>query len=269
MAVHTTWNQNRRTGVSTEVVKSLQSHYRMEVSMGIENGNEIIPPFIEEPVQARPPDSERRFLSQATMFVGFVALTLALLGGVWLIWKVLDNGLMNNLELALVGMIPIGLAYMVGWIFSLISIRAYSNLVFPLVVRYYSWLTLTGVLVLYIKVIQKLFMQSYQFSNFTAYLMILVLVLLALFGLHLLPEDHDMRPFSIPIFLVGLLQLWIMIIRYVFFPVKGHGIYILGDLTIFAFMQTIAGLMLAHNGLFNPLRSSISEFFRDRDRIFR
>jgi hypothetical protein len=241
----------------------------MEVSMGIENGNEIIPPFIEEPVKARPPDSERSFLSQATMFVGFVALTLALLGGAWLIWKVLDNGLMNNLGVALVGMIPIGLAYVVGWIFSLVSIRAYNNLVLPMIVRYYAWFTLTGVLVLYVKVIQKLFIQTYQFSNFVAYNFILMVVLLALFGLHLLPEDHDMRPFSIPIFLVGLLHLWVMIVRYVIFPVKGNGVYILGDLTVFAIMQTIAGLMMAHNGLFNPLRSSISEFFRERGRVFR
>jgi hypothetical protein len=237
--------------------------------MGVENGNEIIPPFIEEPIQERPPDSERSFLSQATMFVGFVALTLALLGGVWLIWKVLDNGLMNNLEVALVGMIPIGLAYIVGWIFSIVSIRAYNNLVFPLIVRYYSWLTLTGALVLYVKVIQKLFIQNYQFANFLAYNFILMVVLLALFGLHLLPEEHDMRPFSVPIFLIGLLHLWVMIIRYVIFPIKGHGIFILGDLTVFGIMQMIAGLMLAHNGLFNPLRTSISEFFRERGRVFR
>jgi len=269
MTVHTSWNQNRRTGVSTEVVKSLQSHYRTEVSMGIENGNEIVPPFIEEPIQARPPDSERSFLSQATMFVGFVALTLSLLGGVWLIWKVLENGLMNNLSIALVGVIPIGLAYAVGWIFSLISIRAYNNLVFPLIVRYYSWFTITGALVLYVKIIQKLFIQAYEFSNFVAYNFILLAVLLALFGLHLLPEEHDMRPFSIPIFLVGLLHLWVMIIRYVVFPIKEHGVFILGDLTVFAVMQMIAGFMLAHNGIFNPLRSSISEFFRERDRVFR
>jgi hypothetical protein len=241
--------------------------------MGTENGSEIVPPFFEEPITQKAhqsPDSERSFLSQATMLVGFAALTLAMGGGVWLIWKVLDNGLMNNLDLAIVGMIPIGLAYGVGWIFSILSIRAYSNLVFPLIVRYYSWFTLTGALVLYIKVIQKLFSQGYHFPNFLAYNFILLGVLLALFGLHLLPEEHDLRPFSVPIFLVGLLHLWMMIVRYVFSPNlnKGYGIYILGDLWIFAVMQTIAGLMMAHNGLFNPLRESIAEFFRNRGKVF-
>jgi hypothetical protein len=239
--------------------------------MSTENGNEVIPPFFEEPITKKVPqstDSERSFLSQATMLVGFSALTLAMGGGVWLIWKVLDNGLMNNLDMALVGMIPIGLAYSVGWIFSILSIRAYNNLVFPLIVRYYSWFTLTGALVLYIKVIQKLFTQGYQFPNFIAYNIILLGVLLALFGLHLLPEEHDLRPFSVPIFLIGLLQLWMMIVRYVFFPHKGYGVYILGDLSIFAIMQTIAGLMMAHNGLFNPLRKSISDFFLDRGKVF-
>jgi hypothetical protein len=239
--------------------------------MGTENGNETIPPFFEEPITQKAhqfPDSERSLLRQATMLVGFVALTLAMGGDVWLIWKVLENGLMNNLDVALVGMVTIVLAYSVGWIFSILSIRAYSNLVFPLIVRYYSWFTLTGVLVLYIKIIQKLFIQKYQFSNFLAYNFILLGVLLALFGLHLLPEEHDLRPFSVPIFLVGLLQLGMMIIRYVVFPIKGNGFFIFGDLFIFGIMQTIAGLMMAHNGIFNPLRKSISDFFRDKGGVF-
>ena len=202
------------------------------------------------------------------MLVGLAALTLAMGGGFWLILNVLKNGLMDNLEITIVGLMPIGLAYLAGWIFSILSIRAYNNLVFPLIVRYYCWFTLTGALVLYIKVIQKLFIQGYHFPNFLAYNFILLGVLLALFGLHLLPEEHDMRPFSVPIFLVGLLQLWVMMIRYVFFPVNGNGIYIFGDLFIFGIMQTIAGLMMAHNGIFNPLRKSIADFFQDSGKVF-
>jgi hypothetical protein len=236
--------------------------------MSTESRNQIMSLFVVKPVLEEPTDSERSFLSQSTMFAGFVALTLAMYGGIWLIWKVLDNGLMNNLDMAIVGMIPIGLAYLAGWIFSILSIRAYNNLVFPLIVRYYSWFTLTGVLVLYLKVIQKLFVQGYHFPNFLAYNFILLGVLLALFGLHLLPEEHDMRPFSVPIFLVGLLQLWMMTVRYVFFPIKGNEIYIFGDLFIFGIVQTIAGLMMAHNGIFNPLRASIADFFRDRGKVF-
>jgi hypothetical protein len=51
-------------------------------------------------------------------------------------------------------------------------------------------------------------------------------------------------------------------------PVKGHGYFIAGDLFIFGLMQTIAGLMMAHNGIFNPLRNSIADFFRDKGRVF-
>jgi hypothetical protein len=236
--------------------------------MSTESRSQSVSLFAVKPVLEKPTDSERSFLSQSTMLAGFVSLTWALLGGAWLIWKVLENGLMNNLEMALVAMIPIGLAYLAGWVFSIISIRAYNNLVFPLIIRYYAWFTLTGALVLYLKVIQKLFIQGYGFPNFLAYNFILSGVLLALFGLHLLPEEHDLRPFSIPIFLVGLFQLWAMISRYVFFPVNGRGIFIFGDLFIFALMQTIAGLMMAHSGVFNPLRASIADFFRDRGKVF-
>jgi hypothetical protein len=212
--------------------------------------------------------SERSFLSQATMLVGLLALTLGLSGGVWLIWKVLNNGLMNNLEMAIVGMIPIGLAYLAGWVFSLISIRAYNNLVLPIIVRYYAWVSLAGVLALYLKVVQKLFTQGYPFPNFIAYNLVLLWALMALFGLHLIPEEHDLRPFSLPIFIIGLFQLVMMLTRYVVLPVNGNGYYIFGDLFIFALMQIVAGLMLAHLGMFNPLRQDIDEFFRQKGEIF-
>lgn len=233
--------------------------------MSTESRHQIASLFV---VKQKPTDSERSFLSQSTMFAGFVSLTWAMLGGIWLIGKVFDTGLMNNLDMALVALLPIGLAYLAGWIFSLLSIRAYNNLVFPLVIRSCAWFILAGALVLYLKVIQKLFTQGYGFSNFLAYIFILIGVLLALFGLHLLPEEHDLRPYSIPIFLVGLFHLWTMISRYVFFPIEGHGAFIFGDIFIFAMMQAIAGLMMAHTGVFNPLRESIADFFRDRGKMF-
>lgn len=221
-----------------------------------------------KPVLESSPEATRSFFSQTTMLAGFASLTLAMLGGLWVIWKVLEQGWLNNVEMALVALLPIGLAYLVGWIFSLVSIRAYHNLVFPIILRAYAWLVLAEALVLYLEVIRKLYLQSYGVANFVAYTFILLGVLLALFGLHLLPEEHDLRPFAIPIFLMGLFQLGVMISRYVLFPIRGHGLFILGDLWIFALLQIIAGLMLAQRGIFNPLRQAITDFFQDWGDVF-
>lgn len=220
--------------------------------------------FDVKPVLGNPTDTARSFLSQATMLAGFVSLTLAISGGLWLIWNVLAQGLLHNLEMALVALIPIGLAYLAGWVFSLVSLRAYHNLVFPVILRAYAWLILAGTLLLYLEIIQKLYAQAYGVSSFLAYTFSLIGALLALFGLHLLPEEQDLRPFSMPIFLVGLFQLGAMITRYVLFPIRGQGLFILGDLWIFVLMQTVAGLMLARFGIFNPLREAIADCFRER-----
>lgn len=238
--------------------------------MSTGNDDGFVPPFVEEIHYEKPPRPERSFLSQTTMLVGLLALGLALISGAGLIWKLLsEGGLMKNLDMAIVGMIPIMLAYLVGWVFCNLSIRAFNNLVLPLFIRYYGWFTLTGVLVLYLKVIQKLFTQGYPFGNFIAYILILLWMLVALFGLHLIPEEHDLRPFSIPLFVIGLGQLVMMVVRYVVVPPEsGNGVYVLGDLLIFIMMQSIAGLMLAHTGLFNPLRKSIDDFFRREKGIF-
>ncbi len=220
--------------------------------------------FDVKPVLENSPEAARSFFSQATMLAGCASLTLALLGGLWLIWKVFQSGLLNNLEMALVALLPIGLAYLAGWAFSLVSIRAYHNLVFPLILRAYAWFILAGTLALYLAVIEKLYAQGYGVSNFLAYTFTLIGALLALFGLHLLPEEQDLRPFSIPIFLVGLFQLGAMITRYVIFPIRGNGLFIFADLWIFVLMQTVAGLMLARYGIFNPLREAIADLFRER-----
>jgi len=225
--------------------------------MSGENHNGVVPPFVEE---KDPFQTERGRLSMITMVIGFTALTLAMGGGVWLIWTILEKGLMDNLETAMAGIVPIGLAFLVGWIFCLLCIRAYDNLILPSLVRYYSWITLTGVLLLYIKVMQKLFTFNYGFPNFVAYNAILVAVLLALLGLHLIPEEDDLRPLSIPLIWAGLFQLWLMIVRYVLHPVAGKGKYVVADLWIFVFMQAIAVSMLAHTGVFDDLRRGIANF---------
>jgi hypothetical protein len=202
----------------------------------------------------------RGMLSIATMLVSLAALTVSMGGATKLVFDIFDDGLADNLEGLLVKVIVLGLAFVFGWGVGLVSIRGFGNLVYPLIIKIYVWSSLTAVSVLYIKVIQKLYMQRYDGLHFWAYLLILLGGLLVLISLHLLIEGHDLRPFAIPLLIISVLQLFVIVFRYVF-DVNPNGWMLFADFTIFIMMISISALMLSHIGILSPVRDWIGELF--------
>jgi len=187
-------------------------------------------------------------------------LTLSMLGAGALVFDVFAVGLTGNLEGLLVKMIVLGFAFIFGWGAGLASIRAFGNMFYPLIIKLYAWAVLIAICILYIKVIQKLYMQDYDTVHFWAYLAMLLGGIFVLLCLHLLVEDHDLRPFAIPLLTICVLQLCAIVFRYVF-DKNPNGLYLFGDFTIFIVMISISVLMLVHIGILSPLRDQISALF--------
>jgi hypothetical protein len=225
---------------------------------------ETVAPPIEKSVQPEEPlkPADRSTMSQSTMIFGLVALSLSMLGGAFLIFDIFQNGLTNNLMSALVKSVPVLLAYIVGWALCVLSMRSFSNLVLPLIIKYYLWITLAGLVVLYIKIMQKLFEQTYDLIHFFSYNMILAAALAGLIGLHLLLDQQDLRRYSIPIIMACTWHLVLMVIRFVVMDQSSNPVYLFGDLYFFVVMFGLASLMLAHLGLLNPLRKVVDVFFK-------
>ena len=78
-------------------------------------------------------------------------------------------------------------------------------------------------------------------------------------GLHLIIEDHELRPLSIPLLIISLIQLGLIVFRYVF--AAGNPTYLWADLLFFLAMASCAYLMLAHIGLLAPLRTRLANYF--------
>lgn len=228
--------------------------------------DENVPPFIEQPLppQEKPKSDDRGTMSLWTMIFGLAAITLAILGGVIFIYDIFQDGLFNDVDSAWVKVIPVALAYGVGWVMCLISMRSFNNLVLPLIVKYYSWITLAGVLILYIKIMQKLFGQDYDLAHFFAYNVILIAALGALLGMHLLLDELDLRRYSIPIMVASIMHLALMLLRYLILG-GNDAMYLFGDLYFFLVMFGLAVLMLAHLGVLNPIRNRIDFYFQPVD----
>jgi hypothetical protein len=212
-----------------------------------------------EPTRKNAVDT-RGMLSISTMFVSLVALTLSMGGAGKLIFDIFDDGLASNLDGLLIKLVVLSFTFFFGWCIGLVSIRVFANLVYPMVIKIYALICLVAVCILYIKVIQKLYLQVYDGMHFWAYFIILLGGLFVLISLHLLIEGHDLRPFAIPLLIIGVLQLFVIVIRYVF-DKNPNGFMLIADLTIFSVMISISALMLMHIGILSPIRDQINNIF--------
>jgi hypothetical protein len=202
------------------------------------------------------------------MMLGSVgALGFALLGGSKLVLDIFGVGLLNSLGTLPTKAFVVGLAYLVGWVTAMIAIRVYGNLVLPFIINFLIWGCLVGVCALYVLILQRLYDQSYDLTHYFAYLMIVAAGLVAMVGLHLIIEDHDLRPLSIPLLIISLIHLGLIVFRYVF--TAASPAYLWKDLLFFLIMGAFAYLMLAHIGLLKPLRKQLTTYFDRNSKVIR
>jgi hypothetical protein len=208
-------------------------------------------------------------LSILMLMASLGALGFALLGGAKLVFDILGPN--TTLEQSLPSLPPkvmvIGLAYGVGWITAMVAIRVYGNLVLPFIINFMIWGCLIGVCALYVLILQRLYDQNYNLLRFWAYLTIVGSGLGAMVGLHLIIEDHDLRPFSIPLLIISMIHLGLIVFRYVF-TIANPG-YLWTDMLFFLVMGSFGYLMLAHIGLLSPLRTQLTNYFDRNSKVIR
>lgn len=163
--------------------------------------------------------------------------------------------------------IVIGLAYIVGWLFTAYGIRVLGNLILPIFINIYAWIILGGILILQFAIIYKLFAQEYNFMSFVRYVSLFSAGLIALVGLHLVLQGHKLVFFGIPILLTSLAHLFLVVFHFVFMPeVKYEKLW--GDLVFFMITTTVSMLMLAHIGILNGFRNFMYRTFNPKDNHF-
>lgn len=163
--------------------------------------------------------------------------------------------------------IVVGLAYAVGWIFSVIGVRSLGNLILPYAIQVYAWVVLGGILILQILIIYRLYQQEYLLWNYIRYLLLFGAGLIALVGLHVILEKHSLVPFGVIILLASLGHLYAIVYHYVFVDEVIHK-RVWGDIIFFFVTTLVSILMMAHLGLLNGLRRSMDRMFSPKDNHF-
>ncbi len=210
--------------------------------------------------------SQRGLLSIAMLILSMGALGIAALAGTKMVFEVLGGKSNSPSEAVAAEIIVIGLAYAVGWITALVAIRVYGNLILPTLINWCTWGCLAAVCYLYFQILLRMYFQPDDLGRFIKYIMVMAGGLGALVGLHLIVEDHDLRPFAIPLLLISLSQLGMIVFRYVF-DTNGVKVgFLWKDLTFFIMMITVSVSMLAHWGLLAPLRAQLTNLFDRRSK---
>ena len=173
----------------------------------------------------------------------------------------------NQMLSTLSKIIVVGLAHVVGWIFSVIGVRSMGNLVLPYAIRFYAWCVLGGIIVLQVLIMLRLYRQEYQISNYIKYLSLFGAGLIALVGLHIILEKHSLQPFGAIILLASLGHLYTIVYHYIFTTEVLHG-KLWGDIIFFFVTTAVSVLMMAHFGFLNGARRLIARIFSPQENQF-
>ena len=227
------------------------------------NGRKSASPSPTQPHGKNGNLSQRGMLSIVMLLVSIGTLGIAMLGGAKMAYDVL--GPEKEVQPGLVAaVIALAITYALGWLTAMVAIRVYGNLILPILINWMMWACLAGICYLYVEILERLYLQQYGIGQFVKYVFVTIAGLAVLVGLHLVIEDHNLRPFSFPLLFISMVQLGLIVYRYVF--VGGNSFYILGDLFFLFGMSGFSILMLAHVGLLDPLRTRFTNYF-DRNSI--
>jgi len=213
--------------------------------------------------------SQRGLLSIAMLILSMGAFGIAALAAVKIVFDVLGDRSNTLVVVVFVQIIVLGLAYAVGWVTALVAIRVYGNLILPILIKWATWLCLLAVCYLYIEILKRMYAQPDDLGKFFKYLLVMAGGLSALVGLHLIVEDHDLRPFSIPLLIISLGHLGMIVFRYVFDIEGVKPGFIWKDLVFFFMMITVSISILGHWGLLAPLRGRLTSYFDQNSRSMR
>jgi len=222
------------------------------------NGRKSTSPSPTQPQGKDGHVSQRGMLSIVMLLVSLGTLGIAMLGGAKMAYDLFDPSGEPHPGL-IAAVVALGITYALGWLTAMVAIRVYGNLILPILLNWLMWIFLAGICYLYIEIMRRLYDQEYELVNFVRYVLVMIAGLLALVGLHLIVEDHNLRPFSFPLLFLSVIQLGLIVYRYVF--VGGNSLYIIGDLVFLFGMSGFSILMLAHVGLLDPLRTRFTNYF--------
>jgi hypothetical protein len=225
--------------------------------MSSQNGNNPVPPFVDEKAARREAQARRARSNTIVMALGWLALTMAMIGAAKLLYQYFFSDEKLELGSAIAQLVMLALAYIVGWIMSAVSIRKLQNIILPMVIQFYTYCITFAILVVYSRAVYKIFMEAPL--TYTKYTVVLIVGYFLLISLHLLVNDHELGPHTVVLYIAAFLHLILAVSHYVFME-AAQPVYVVGDLYFLLFILIMA-VLLQQKWLYAPLKRTLSGVF--------
>ncbi|GEM_PF-2027672 len=226
-----------------------------------------IPPFIDEEAERIIQETRHGLSSYIVMAFGWALLTVALVGGAYLAYDYINRDPKLESPSVLAPLVILAIAYLAGWIVSLVSIRVFYNLIMPVVIKVYSFGVLAGILFVYGSAISKILMYQADKAVLPTekYFWVLLAGYLLLVSMHLLVSDLLLAPHAI-ILLIGVSGHLVVAVYHHVFNAPTNPILVTYDVS-FLISIVIMAILLTQKWLYRPLRVILSHWGSAKRRV--
>lgn len=197
-----------------------------------------------------------RFLKISSFALSGISLLADILGIGKLAYDVVIARDLTDLGFRLIILV---LIFLFGVGLGVIAIKGFGNMWVLHMAKLYSWVYVAIACLSYLGIAFSLRIQSYAFSTYLAFIVIVASQLLAIKGIQIaLEDDIDLRQFSIPILTVCLVHAILILYTYVFAATQAS-LFLAGDLVFFTGMTLVGSAMLGDIAFLTLLRRIYGE----------
>jgi hypothetical protein len=204
-------------------------------------------------------ETENGAIPLILMLAGTGTLFLSMLGAGKVLWDVL-SGTISISDAFRARLVWLAILFFAGWGISLFNIRVLHSWIQPPIICVFIWATLIGILFIYGRIIFRLYVEDFGPDQYIRYSIAFVAGFTALISLHLLIEDHDLRPCAIPIALMVFGHILLGGTHYIFRDAKFPPM-VVSDFVWLLVMLVMTVLIGRHFGLLNPFRRILNAIF--------
>lgn len=139
------------------------------------------------------------------------------------------------------------LVFLFGIGLGVVSIKGFQNTNLLMIAQFYAWIYVAIACLSYFGIAFALNQKGYTFGTYVAFILVIAVELLAMYALHVVIDNHDIRQYSIPILTVCLVHGILIVYSYVFVAVP-VSFFLVGDLIFFTAMTLVGSSMLGDVG---------------------
>ena len=176
-----------------------------------------------QPIPRARAESARIFgiLSIRDILLGLslVSLLIAMIGATFLVAQVLwgdkSEDAVNIMDSIHIIMPLLILTYALGCSLAIVGVRRLNSLTLPWILDIITWVIVIGLVVFYMYVLMRLWMERYEDTTLIKFAIILGSGFIVLFGIQLGTPRRSLIGFSIPLLFMNMTHLFALVFRYV------------------------------------------------------